>query len=480
MTSDFAQNTILFRWHKRFRSSRRTASSEPGPAKRIQEYSIPSLHRPHAISHARILRTQKRLDRKDFKHEVCESICHYTVGWYGILFTKIYYRMCTVCFLAGLWAPFLGGCLRNSTQSDFDSLALALILANLQSNYVKVLANDGGHLAVHPGNESIVYDRRGEDGYFDLWIMNTDGSNQRAFTITAPGFPTRHVGNPAWHPSGNFLVLQAQQQSCPDTDDLNNKAVPGSGLLNDIWIVSKDGSQAWRVRTLDDELGVDAAFALHPHFSHNGTRLIWSERITANGRSSFGEWLLMMGDVTDPAGGSPTLSNVRAHSPGVSSPVVPPARGAFYETHGFHPDDGSLLFSGEQDLGLEIYRFNIASETATRLTNAEEAWDEHAHDSPDGSSIAYISSSGLRYQSSPFLLETEFWLMNPDGSRPRRLSGFYDPGSDHYLDLPFLVPADSEWSPDGQTLYGLVITGHPDSLERGSGFIVSIDVSRAP
>ena len=62
------------------------------------------------------------------------------------------------------------------------------------------------------------------------------------------------------------------------------------------------------------------------------------------------------------------------------------------------------------------------------------------------------------------------------GSRKERLTRFHAPWHPHYLARPFAVAADSDWSPDGSQIMGLVITNRPETRRRGSGIIVLIDL----
>jgi Tol biopolymer transport system component len=296
---------------------------------------------------------------------------------------------------------------------------------------VTVLTEDGGHLAWHPKEDLIAFDRIDSEGYFRPWLMQSDGSKQRPLTITVPGFPTKHAGQPAWHPSGNYLALQAQQQNSPKW--IHAKAAPGAGVLNDLWIISADGRQGWKVVALPSKINKHSAALLHPHFSPDGKRLIWSERISGNAKP-FGEWVIRLADVLFSGDGQPILSNIRTMSPGSNK--------SFYETHNFHPNGCSFMFTGQQDVGLEIYAFDIDTGETSRLTRDPAAWDEHAHYSPDGKKIVWMSSRGLRFTVKPFDLQTEFWLMDADGSNPKRLTFFHDPASSHALRRDFAVAAD--------------------------------------
>jgi hypothetical protein len=88
-----------------------------------------------------------------------------------------------------------------------------------------------------------------------------------------------------------------------------------------------------------------------------------------------------------------------------------------------------------------------------------------------------MSSKGLRCETNPFFLQTEFWIMNRDGSNKHRLTYFHDPKHQHYLGKDFAVAADSDWNDSGTKIAGLVITNMPDTKKRGGGINVIIDLT---
>ena len=71
---------------------------------------------------------------------------------------------------------------------------------------LQIITEDGGHLAWSKKTNQIAFDRLGKDGYFDLWVMNPDGSGQKRLTPNHPLLPNKHIGQPAWHPSGNQII----------------------------------------------------------------------------------------------------------------------------------------------------------------------------------------------------------------------------------------------------------------------------------
>ncbi len=63
---------------------------------------------------------------------------------------------------------------------------------------------------------------------------------------------------------------------------------------------------------------------LHPHFSKDGTKILWAEMIANNG--PHGEWRIKVADFNENSG-NPFINNVQTYHPlaGIN----------FYETHGF-------------------------------------------------------------------------------------------------------------------------------------------------
>ena len=331
---------------------------------------------------------------------------------------------------------------------------------------IRIITEDGGHLAWHPKGGKILFDRIGNDGWFDLWEMNPDGTGERCLTANHPVLPNRHIGQPAWHPSGRWIVLQAQKGNVPRRYD--TQCTPGAGTLNDLWLLTPDGAKGKPLHTVSREISKDAGGVLHPHFSHDGTRLFWAERV-GDSRGAFGAWILRIGRFVVDEKEGPMLTDIRDYNPG--------GKRVFFESHNFSPDDKYVLFTGAQDGSLDIYEMEVATGKVRQLTDdSRKVWNEHAHYSPDGKKIVWMSSKGLRFEGKPFFLQTEFWMMNRDGSGKRQLTWLNTPGHPHHLGKKFAVAADSDWSPDGKRLIGLALTHMPDTPKRGSGTILMIDL----
>jgi len=303
----------------------------------------------------------------------------------------------------------------------------------------------------------LAVDKMGADGYFDIWLMDPDGSNAVCLTHGVAGLPDKHVGNPAWHPDGEWIVFQAEKQNHLGPSDLST---PGIGLHNELWVIRYDGSEFYQLTTVPA-----GCSTLHPHFSHDGTKLVWGETV-----SGPDDWVIKVADFVVDASGA-HLENIQTLTPGnPSSPV-------WYETHGFSPDDKKIIFtanleSGQPWTGADIYTYDLTTGQLQRLTHSFSDWDEHGHFSPDGRYIIWMSSTGFAF-SGVGDLSTEFWIMSADGSQKKRLTFFNDPNHPHYTGHR-TVAGDFAWSPDGTAIIGRLILDGDNNHAR----LVRIDLTK--
>lgn len=299
---------------------------------------------------------------------------------------------------------------------------------------VETLQRVGGRVSWSAGGELIAFDRRGADGYYDVYVMRRDGSDVRCLTDRPGTLPQHNNGQPAWHPSGAYLVFQAQDPRLGGAARSERLSEPGTGLHNNLWVTRRDGAAFWQLTHVERGGGV-----LHAHFSPDGRTLLWAERRAARG--SRGQWSLMLAAFSLDSG-TPRLSNVRSLRPGDLQ---------FYESHGFSPDGGKVVYSAapreNEYFALEIYVMELATGAAQRLTQNDE-WDEHAHFSPDGRFILWASSADIAQTKQARQLRLDYWIMNADGTGKRRLTRFNDPNAGEHLPGR-VVASDADWSPDG-------------------------------
>lgn len=268
---------------------------------------------------------------------------------------------------------------------------------------------------------------------------------------------------------------------------------PGQGIFNNLYYVNPADGDYEKVLYCDSYFDMGPGDEgrtglLHPHFSNSGDKIFWSEKLRGAGEMcipefekvcedldvsewdaiEWGKMKLIVADFNFDENGDPCVSNKEEFSPGEQS--------YFYESHGLSPDNSKVIFSGNLEplqsvFALDIYSFDIETEELTRLTQTLNDWDEHAHYSPSGEWIAWMSSSeiidmqeivyssghvaGERY-SWQNVLETEVWLMRADGSDKMRLTSFNI--EDHPDYMGSSISADISWSPDGTKLAVSIIT----------------------
>ena len=330
-------------------------------------------------------------------------------------------------------------------------------------SHIATVLNGGGRVDWSRSNV-IAFDQLGSDSYYDVFTMNPDGSGQTCLTCGKSQLPGRHIGNPAWHPSGEYLAIQVQKANAPSNSLSDYFANPGSGINNDIWIMNRQGTQFWQLTNVP----LSDGGVLHPHFSFQGDKLLWSQRLSARG-STIGEWALEVADFSI-ANGVPSISNIRQFQPGQQH--------QFYESHGFTPDGSKIIFSGNLEpgqatTGVDIYTFDLASGALTNLTNTLNDWDEHAQIMPGGDWIVWMSSMGKGGMVDPVSPKTDYWIMRTDGSQKRQITNFNVTGDPQYI-AGGVTAADSSWNADGTRLMAYLIV----SQTSGTARTVVLDFTR--
>lgn len=314
---------------------------------------------------------------------------------------------------------------------------------------VKTLEKKGGRLSLSPDDSLIAYDKRGEDGYYDIWTMTIKGEKKKCLTCDNPNLPTRNVGQPAWHPSGEYIVVQAEKQKHFESPFTGFSTNPGVGYLTDLWIIEYKSNKAWLIHEVPE--GVNHG-VLHPHFSKDGKKLSWSQAYKATKLNDpaliAGTWNLKVADVDIPVNGKVTLKNVKTYQPGDE---------VFYENHGFSPDGKKLIFTSNlkknhPTASSDIYTLDLETEDLNQLTDI--GYNEHGQFSPDGKKIIWMTTNGnVEPDKVKELSYTDWWIMNADGSNKKRLTYFNQKDHPHFV-IWGTTASDFEWLPDGKGFIG--------------------------
>jgi Tol biopolymer transport system component len=304
-----------------------------------------------------------------------------------------------------------------------------------------------------PDGQSVVYDCKHRDGYYNIHVCRADGTGDRCLTTLDNGLPHRHAGTPAWHPSGKYIVFAAEKKIHQGG---SIEAIPGFGGRSDIWVMLADGSKAWQLTDTADDRN---SGVIIPKFSHDGTKLSWTERVGAprlfQPRDSFGDWVVKVADFRVTAAG-PVLANIRTFAPGGPG---------FYEAYGFSPDDRRIIFCSDFNqhsaFNSQIFVMDAADGGHLQRLTTGTGYNEHASYSPDGRHIVWMANEGNRN------VGTDWWIMRADGSNPRRLTHFNQPGYPESVNGPVWACL-THWAPNGLQLLG----GIQYSLIRQEGRIM--------
>jgi len=344
-------------------------------------------------------------------------------------------------------------CIVSLNRISGDKKVTAVFRKNDYSA-IEVITQNGGRLDYHHENNLIIHDRLGEDGFYDVYIMNADGTDDRCITCNHPDLPAEvHIGQPEWHPGMRYFVFQVAKQGS-FIQKLSWLSSPGIGVYNDLWLFDLQTNRAEILREVPKGMkhGV-----LHPHFNKLGTQVSWSEMKKIfipfwTGRE-LGGWELMIADF-DVNTDFPSLKNIHSHTPG--------DEGVWYENHGFDPTGKKLIFTsnfrrGSSALLADIYTLDIESGETMQLTT--EAYNEHAGFSPDSKKIVWMST---REPGPSYLLlsgGTDYWMMNSDGSNKQRITFLNNPFlssifQDDKENTPEFIVADLAWKDDSKSFYG--------------------------
>jgi TolB protein len=272
-------------------------------------------------------------------------------------------------------------------------------------------------------------------GHYQIQVTRADGTGAVCLTCDAPGTND----GVRWQPGGDALLFVS------DRDHPFSQGGAGGGVGQELYVMRSDGSHPTR-------LTHSHAWATnyHANWSMDGRRIVW-------GNTESHAWDVMVADYVEDAAG-PRLANVKrlAHDT------------TWWETHGFSVDGRSIIATNTRAgfMSPDLYAIDIATGQRTRLTD-DPAWDEHAHLSPDGRKLAWISgrwqpASVLRLNrgqlwplfdffwivpgiffeilNHPAGYATELTLMDADGKQVQRLT------------FEGEIAADNEWSPDGRRI----------------------------
>jgi Tol biopolymer transport system component len=287
-------------------------------------------------------------------------------------------------------------------------------------------------------------DHKGSDGYYDISLIRPDGSEERCVTDDTGGkLPNGNNGQPAWHPSSRYLVFQAQKKQDVGNWGRDIASTPGLGMHSNLWLLDLDTEN---FHQLTDTPNTNDSGVLHPHFSKDGKKLSWAERVK-------GDWRLVTADFAPPS----TLTDHK---------VFKPVGTTFYENHGFSGDGRYLTFTAGElhKFKTKVYRLDL--QTGEHLELAGQKYNESALYTPRDQHIVWMTS---RENNNP---GTDYWVMDPEGRNKRRITDFNNPKLKSFRQQ-VIFAADHSFSPDGRNFAAYLQT---DLIQQiGMTVIIELD-----
>jgi hypothetical protein len=319
--------------------------------------------------------------------------------------------------------------------------------ANAPVKDLKLFIKEGGRVDWYKGNahELIAYDAISNDfKNSEVYIIKPDGSGKQCVTCNSD-IPKGFVGQPAWHPDGEHIIIQVE--------NLNSKhrgmEHVSFGLNNDLWIIKKDGTGAKRIWITD----LNHA-ALHPHFSHEGTKLIFAERIptgliipgigelTPGGENFWNGWQIRVADF------DPEYMEI------IESTAIKPNGNGFYETNDFFNDNEftySFTAHGQAYVD-DLYSVKTDVANVVHIINSPTTWEEHGTFSPAGTGdFVFLSSrfdpTWTAPSSKPETISLELFLKKTNGD----IVQLTEMNKNADINTKYLV-SDYDWDKDGKRI----------------------------
>lgn len=263
---------------------------------------------------------------------------------------------------------------------------------------------------------TVAYGRPDANGIYKIFLSDADGSNERP--LTYPDWQSdRHQWPEEWDPTGQYLFCNIEKNDYVTESGHTRSSVdatPGYGAYTDIWVIKRDGSQAWKIVDLPNNYN---SAVTHAAISQDGTLFAWTERTQApvflDPNLGAGAYVFRVATVS--YGPTPALSNIQTYQPGNQ-----PQGG---ELESISPDKKTLLvystFESKNMLATPIYSINLATGVPTKLTT--DSYSQCPTFTPDGKHIVYMT--GRDADTFPFSIQgADWWIMNADGRNQRRLT----------------------------------------------------------
>lgn len=264
---------------------------------------------------------------------------------------------------------------------------------------------------------TVAYGKPDANGTYKIYLSDSLGNNVQPLTFS--GWRSdRHQWPEEWDPTGNYLICYVEKDNYvfeAGHTRVPEDAIPGYGSYTDIWLIKRDGTQAWPLTNLPNNYD---SGVLHGAISEDGTVFAWTQRIQAPGpwwdfNLNTGTNVFKVADFV--SGPTPSLSNIHTFQPGgvaaggeLESISNDKTTIAFYST-----------FETKNIVTTPAYTLDTVTKQIRRLTT--ESFTQCPTFTPDGNRIVYMTGHGCDIF--PWEVQgADWWIMNKDSTNKQRIT----------------------------------------------------------
>lgn len=266
---------------------------------------------------------------------------------------------------------------------------------------------------------TLAYGRADKEGSYKVFLADENGKQERP--LTRPDWPASSHQFPIdWVPSGKYLFVTVEKAEHPGS---HTDAIPGYGAYTDLWLVTRDGTRAWKLVDVPNDFDHGMT---HGKISKSGKKFTWTARVRGPDLLSknllAGAYVFNVADFVETP--TPHFENIVPYKPGNGE------QGG--EVDGMS-DDGKTIAYYSTFVTKDLFNSRIYTtdlETGKVVELSRESYSQSPIFTPDGKGLIYMSGQEV----DTFFLEfpgADWWYVRTDGSGRRRLTYMNQRDSPH-------------------------------------------------